>query len=51
MQLGPKECILQGNDHSTDASRLREVIQRSGVLITERKKGEQFKYMYSIPRN
>lgn len=40
VQLGPKECILQGNDHSTDASRLREVIQRSGVLITERKKGD-----------
>ena len=38
VQLGPKECIIQTNDQSADATKLKEVIQRSGVLVTEKKK-------------
>ena len=37
MQLSPRECVVDG---STEASRLRHTLQRSGVLITERRKGE-----------
>ena len=48
MQLGPKECIVQLNDNSADAIRLREVIQRSGVLITERKKGKNIHRTFSL---
>ena len=48
MQLGPKECIVQLNDNSADAIRLREVIQRSGVLITERKKGKNIHRDFSL---
>ncbi|CAB3978860.1 DNA mismatch repair Msh2-like [Paramuricea clavata] len=42
VQLGPKECIIQANDQSSDAGNLKEVIQRSGVLVTEKKKVAEF---------
>ena len=37
MQLSPRECVI---DSSSEAGRLRHTLQRSGVLITERRKGE-----------
>ena len=40
VQLGPKECLLPQHDTSADAAKVQEVIQRSNILITERKKGE-----------
>ncbi|KAK3741792.1 hypothetical protein QZH41_001548 [Actinostola sp. cb2023] len=40
VQLGPKECLLVQHDTNADASKMHEVIRRSNVLITERKKGE-----------
>jgi len=40
VQLGPKECLLPQHDTSADAAKVQEVIQRSNVLITERKKAE-----------
>ncbi|XP_046847802.1 DNA mismatch repair protein Msh2-like isoform X2 [Xenia sp. Carnegie-2017] len=40
VQMGPKECIIQANDKSADAVKLEEVIKRSGILITKRKKGD-----------
>ena len=39
VQLGPKECLLPQHDKSADAAKVQEVIQRSSILITERKKG------------
>ena len=39
MQLGPKECLLTPSDGSTETTKMKQVIERSGVLITERKKG------------
>lgn len=40
VQLGPKECLLQQHDTSADAAKIQEVIQRSNILISERKKGK-----------
>ena len=39
VQLGPKECLLVSPDHHSDAGRVRQMLSRSGVLITDRKKG------------
>ncbi|PFX16821.1 DNA mismatch repair protein Msh2 [Stylophora pistillata] len=40
LELGPKECLLPQNDTSADAAKVLEVIQRSNILITDRKKSE-----------
>ena len=40
MQLGPKECLLMSPDSHSDAGRLRQMLTRCGVLITDRKKGD-----------
>ena len=37
VQLSPKECVVAGGD---DLGRLHAVIERSGLLLTERKKSE-----------
>ena len=39
VQMMPKECLLTP-ENSTDTQRLKQVLERSGVLVTERKKGE-----------
>jgi len=41
VQLTPKECLLPSGDNSTEFSRLKEVLERSGLLVTERKRGKQ----------
>ena len=39
MQLGPRECLLIAGDNRAEAVKLRQVIERAGILVTERKKG------------
>ena len=39
VQLGPRECLLAGSDLHSEAGRLRQMLSRCGVLITDRKKG------------
>ena len=41
VQLGPKECLLMTPDPHTDAARLRQVLARSHLLVTDRKRGER----------
>ena len=38
VQLAPKECLLSASDSIADGSKLRQVVQRCNILITERKK-------------
>ena len=38
VQLRPKECLVVANDSNSDARKLVQVIERSGVLVSERKR-------------
>ncbi len=40
VQLDPRECVLAAGEAGPEVSKLRQVVERSGVLVTERKKGE-----------
>ena len=40
VQLNPKECLVVANDNSGEAMKLHRALKRSGVLVTERKRGE-----------
>ena len=44
MQLGPKECLLGQGDSAADAGKLKQVLDRSGLLVTERKRSESFMF-------
>ncbi|XP_038059471.1 DNA mismatch repair protein Msh2-like [Patiria miniata] len=42
VQLGPKECLLpaQSGEGAAESAKLKSVLERSGLLVTERKKAE-----------
>ena len=39
VQLGPKEALLPLHDSNADSAKVQEVVRRSNILVTERKKG------------
>ncbi|XP_075999767.1 DNA mismatch repair protein Msh2 [Genypterus blacodes] len=40
VQISPKECLLAQGDGNTDGTKLREVVQRGGILVSDRKRAE-----------
>uniref|UniRef100_A0A8C3G701 DNA mismatch repair protein n=1 Tax=Cyclopterus lumpus TaxID=8103 RepID=A0A8C3G701_CYCLU len=40
VQISPKECLLAQGECNTDGNKLREVVQRGGILISDRKRAE-----------
>ncbi|CAL1538378.1 unnamed protein product [Lymnaea stagnalis] len=40
VQLGPKECLIPTGETPGDSNKLKQVLTRSGVLLTEKKKSE-----------
>ncbi|KAK3870845.1 hypothetical protein Pcinc_023957, partial [Petrolisthes cinctipes] len=40
VQLGPRECLLPTGDLGPDAAKLKQVLSRSSLLVTERKRSE-----------
>ncbi len=40
VQIGPKECLTAGQDTGADGLKIKQVLERSSVLITERKRGQ-----------
>ncbi|XP_037609907.1 DNA mismatch repair protein Msh2 [Sebastes umbrosus] len=40
VQISPKECLLVQGECNTDGTKLREVVQRGGMLVSDRKRAE-----------
>ncbi|XP_003441937.1 DNA mismatch repair protein Msh2 [Oreochromis niloticus] len=40
VQISPKECLLAHGEANADGSKLREVVQRGGMLVSDRKRAE-----------
>uniref|UniRef100_A0A3B5AV47 DNA mismatch repair protein n=1 Tax=Stegastes partitus TaxID=144197 RepID=A0A3B5AV47_9TELE len=40
VQISPKECLLAQGEGNADGSKLREVVQRGGMLVSDRKRAE-----------
>ncbi|KAL4232768.1 MutS-like protein [Mactra antiquata] len=40
VQFGPKECILAPGDSGVDAGKLKQILERNSVMITERKRSD-----------
>ena len=40
MQIGPKECLIKAQDCNADGGKLKLILERSNILITERPKAD-----------
>lgn len=40
VQLGPRECVLDGSSNSEEKCKIETILKRSNILCTPQKKGE-----------
>ena len=46
IQLGPKECLLSHvSGQTNEGNKLKQVVERNGLLISERKRGMELRQM------
>ncbi len=39
MQFSPRECVVMTGDSGSDGGKIKQMLERSNVVVTDRKRG------------